>query len=57
MRAFIVMAIALAPLAVSGCISRTVEERPVQVAPAPAPTTTIIVPPQSTVVCAPGQAC
>jgi hypothetical protein len=57
MRNLVLIGIALLPLTLAGCFSRTVEERPVQVAPAQAPATTIIVPSGSTVVCSPGQIC
>jgi len=56
MRVYVLIAFATS-LALTGCYSRTVEEKPVIVQPPPQPSRTIIVPPGSTVVCPAGETC
>jgi hypothetical protein len=55
MRAFIL--VGLVSLSLAGCYSRTVEEKPVVVQPQSQPSSTVVVPQGSTVVCPAGQVC
>ena len=59
MRAFVLLGVALLPLTLGGCYSRTVETRTVEPTPVmtPQPQSTVVVPPGSTVVCPAGQSC
>jgi len=56
MRAIVVISLLAAGAALAGCYSRTVEERPVVVQPQPQSSSTVVVPPGSTIICPNGTA-